>query len=133
MEITKVNSEDYPPKTIYEIMTCAQMYLESKGFFFKFFEDKAFSDLKYTCDNIMKERAKAGLGSHIKQASVLSFDQEEYLWQQGFLGSSNPEQLIWTLIFLLGIHCSLRAGAEHRALQLIGHNSQFKYFFKDGR
>ncbi len=60
------------------------MYLESKGFFFKFFKDKAFSDLKYTCDNIMKERTKAGLGSHVKQASVLSFDQEEYLWQQGF-------------------------------------------------
>ena len=73
-EITKVNGEDYPPKTIYEIVICVQMYLESKGYFFKFFEDEEFTDLKYTCNNIMKERAKSGLGSYVKQADVLSFD-----------------------------------------------------------
>lgn len=132
-EITKVNGEDYLPKTIYEMVSCVQMYLESKGHYFKFFEDPEFSDLKYTCDNIMKEQTKSGLGSYIKQASILSFDQEELLWNQGFLGCSNPDQLLCTLVFLLGIYYALRAGAEHRALRSIGHNSQFKYFFKDGQ
>ena len=131
MEITKVNRDNYLPKTIYEMVTCIQMYLESKGHFYKFFEDKEFSDLKYTCDNIIKERAKAGLRSYVKQASVLSFDQEEFLWENGYLGTSNPDQLIHTLIFLLGMH--LRAGAEHRALRSVGHNLQFTYFFKNGK
>ncbi len=90
-EITKVNREDYPPKIIHEIVTCVQMHLESKGHFFKFFKDKEFSDLKYTCDNIMKEQAKARLGSYVKQASVLSFDQEDFLWQNGYFGTANPE------------------------------------------
>ncbi len=99
------------------------MYLESKGYFYRFFEDKEFSDLKFMCDNIMKERAKVGLGSYVKQVEVLSFDQEEYLWQHGFLGSSNPEQLLHTLVFLLCMHCALHAGAEHRALRSIEHTS----------
>ena len=115
-EITKINGEEYPPKTIYEIIICVQMYLESKGLFWKFFEDIEFVDLKYTCDNIMKERAKTRLGSYVKQAAVLSYDQEEYLWNNGFLGSSNPEQLVKTVLFLVGIHYVLYAGSEHRAL-----------------
>ncbi len=65
---------------------------------------QGFSDLKYTCGIIMKEHAKAGLGSYVKQAFVLSLDQEEYLWQNGFLGCSNPQQLLHTLLFLVGIH-----------------------------
>ncbi len=131
-EICKINGEDYPLKTIYEIIIYVQMLLESHGVFWKFFEDPEFSDLKYTVDNIMKERAMSGLGSYIKQATVLSFEQEEFLWQNRYLGISNPEQLVKILLFLLGIHYALCVGAEHCALHSIGHNSQFCFIFKEG-
>ena len=37
-----------------------------------------------------------------------------------------------TLVFIIGIHCTLHASAEHRKLQSIGFNSQFHYVFQDG-
>ncbi len=34
-EIHKINSEEFPPKTLYEIVVCFQMHLESLGLFWK--------------------------------------------------------------------------------------------------
>ena len=54
-EICKINGSDFPPKTIYKMIVCIQMFLETKGLFWKLLDDKEFSQLHYTCDNIMKE------------------------------------------------------------------------------
>ena len=45
----------------------------------------------------------------------------------GFLGKSNPEQLLNTVVFVLGLSCALRAGKEHRQLRSFGFNSQFTW------
>ena len=45
------------------------------------------------------------------------------MWEKGLLGSSNPKQLVNTLVYMFGIHFALRADAEHRALR-VGVKSQ---------
>ncbi len=81
-EIEKINGDKYPPKTIYKMVVCLQMHLETLGIFWKLLDDydSFFVQLCYTCDNLMKEKATGGLGSHIKQAEVLSYDDESFLW-----------------------------------------------------
>ena len=54
-EITKVNGEQFPAKTLYEIMMCVQFHLESIGFMWRLLSDKNFTDLKFCLDNVMKE------------------------------------------------------------------------------
>ena len=127
-----MDGSDYPPKTLYEIVIALQMYLESKGIFWKLIDDQFFTAVKYTLNNVMKERAQLGLGNEVHKASVLSFDQEEILWNTGLLGDTNPEQLLHTVVFLLGIHCALHAGKEHRSLHSPGNSSQFKWVFHAG-
>ncbi len=92
-EVKKLNGNDFPPKTIYKIIVCIQMHLESKGLFWKLLDDKdpEFIKLRYTCDNIMKEHASGGLGSLVRQAQVISYNDENLLWSNGFLGSLSPE------------------------------------------
>ena len=133
-EVKKINGSDFPPKTIYEMIVCVQMHLESKGLFWKLLDDKEddFMKLCYTCDNIMKERASGRLGSVIHQVEVISYDDENFLWENGFLGCENPEQLVRTVLFQVGLNCTLHAGSEHKNLCSIGFNSQFRYMFKDG-
>ncbi len=75
----------------------------------------------------MKERAATGMGSIVKHAQVISYTDEEMMLNSGILGTSNPEQLVNTLLFLLGIHCTLCTGSEHCNLRSLGKNSQFKY------
>ena len=95
-EIKKLNGDDYPPKIIYKMLICVQMHLKMQGLFQKLLDDSdsEFVQLWYTCDNLMKERVCTGLGSQVKQAQVLSYNDEDYLWQNGYLGMSNPEQLV---------------------------------------
>ena len=65
----------------------------------------------------MKELAKEGHVIPKNQAQPISYAEEETLWQMELLGDSNPEQLINTLIYLIGINFTLCSGEEHKELK----------------
>ncbi len=77
-EICKLNSDNYPPRTIYQIVICLQMYLESSKVYFKLLskEDPTFVNLYFVIDNLMKECTEAGLGK-VKSAEYISTESEE--------------------------------------------------------
>ena len=56
---------------------------------------------------------------------------EDILWHRGILGTENPEQLMHTVLYLVGLYCALRAGKEHRNLRSIPFDSQFSWMFDD--
>ncbi len=116
-----MNGDEYPLKTIYEMVICVQMYLETQGIFWKLLDDSdSFVQLRYTVDNLMKEKASIGLGSQVKQAQVISYTDEDYLWMNSYMGMTNPEQLVHTVRFVIRLHYALRAGGEHKSLHSIG-------------
>ena len=125
----KVNGEEFPGKTLYEILISLQMYLEIH---WKLLDDSEFVNVKFTLDNLMKKCTEDGIGHHVHKAKVLSYEEEDHLWACGLLGSSNPEQMLNTLVFLIGLHCCLCAGKEHHALRAPGFNSQFCFTFPNG-
>ena len=92
-EVKKVDGSDYPSKTLYDIVFCIQFWLEMQGLAWKLLNDQAFQDLKFTLDNLMKQCTTLGLGNSVRQAEVLSFKDEQNMWQSGVLGSENPEML----------------------------------------
>ena len=57
----------------------------------------------------------------------MNLSEEEVLWSLGLLGTFNPEVLLNTLVYLIGLHCALHAGKEHRVLRSMPFNSQFQY------
>ena len=126
-EVKKVNGDDFPGKTLYDIIVCIQFHLECLGFAYKLINDEGFHDLKYTLDNTMKMRTAAGIGISVKNAQILSSTDEDYLWSMGFLGTSTPDQLLDTVVFCIGKGFALHVGKEHRALHSIQFQSQFKF------
>jgi hypothetical protein len=72
-----------------------------------------------------------GLGLRIKQAQVISLQQEEVLWNKSLLGEHDGPTLMNTLLYLLGLNFALRSGQEHRSLtreQLqFGHNDRGRF------
>ena len=110
------------------------MYLETQGVFWKLLDNKdtSFIQLHYTCDNVMKEWAQSGIGTFVRQAQVLSYSDEKFLWDNGFLSMNDPEQLVYTVLFVISLHCALCAGGEHHSLCSIGFKSQLKYIFPNG-
>ena len=62
---------------------------------------------------------------------MLSFTDEDLLWSLGLLGVHTPETLLNTIVVLLGMSCSLRAGEEHRNLRSPPFNSQFEFLYDE--
>ena len=50
---------------------------------------------------------------------------EDLLWSLGLLGTHNPQSLLYSVLFTLGLSCSLHAGKEHYQLRSIPFGSQF--------
>ena len=98
-EIKKVNGEQFPAKTLYEIVLCIQFHLEGRSIIWKLLGDETFSDLKYTLDNIMKKRNSDLVGYGIRKADVLSPLDQDVLWSMGLLGVDYPDQLLNTVVF----------------------------------
>lgn len=130
-EVKKMDGNDFPPKMLYEILIAVQFHLETLGFCWKFLEDEAFKDLKFTLDNLMKVRCQSGLGNNVRQAQVITFQEEDIMWNTGVLGVDSLQKLLDTLVYLLGLSCALRAGKEHRVLRSVGRNSQFTFHYDD--
>ena len=80
-----------------------------------------FKSLNSALNFQMKEKAGKGIGTAVNQANFIT-EQENYLWENGFLGSDNTELLCHTLVWVFGIQFALRAGQEHRILRC--QNSQ---------
>jgi integrase len=116
-EVKKKNGDDYPGETLHELVISLQLHFDLKGKPLKFLNDPDFMQLKNTLDGVMKDRAKAGLGIRRKQAQVITLEEEEILWQKNVLGSSNPTQLLNTVVYLIGLNFALRGGQEHRNLR----------------
>ncbi len=93
-------------------------------------QDACFSDICNTLDNHMKLLSKIGLAARKEKAQPFSLEEEEHMWYSGILGESSPEQLLNTVIFLLGIHLSLHAVDKHKALKTRCY-SQIKVKFNE--
>ena len=125
VEVTNEKNELYPQETLYTLLMALQMYLHSKGVYHKFMNDIEFADVQNTLDNRMKCLSKMGIVAKRQKAEPFTMQEEEHMWSSGVLSDSNPEQLINTLIYLLGVHFSLRAVNKHKALKT-GYYSQIQ-------
>ena len=126
-EVKKIDGSDFPVHILYDIVICLQFHLECNGIMWKLISDGVFAELKFTLDNVMKSRHGAGIGNKVKQADVVNLSDEEILWSISLLGTSNPQVLLDTLVYLIGLHCSLGARKEHRSLRSLSFNSQFEF------
>ena len=66
----------------------------------------------------MKRLRASGLGVKKRQAEPITIEEENKLGEKGVLGESDLQTLLDTVLFLCGIHFTLRSGQEHRSLKL---------------
>ena len=112
----------------HEVVISLQFFLETEGFNWRLITDSEFKDVRFTLDNVMKQRTQQGLGNTVRQAEVLTLSDEDILWNLGLLGTTNPEVMLVTVMFTVGLSCNLRAGKEHHVLRSIPFESQFTFY-----
>ena len=119
LEISKENGEFYTPNSLMQTVCGMQRHLRENG---GYSDLNIFSDGVYKkfCDSLgskMKELSSNGIGVQLRKAEPFSYDEEETLWQTGALGTDESEQLLNTLLFLIGKSSCIRGGQEHGALK----------------
>ena len=124
-EIKKLDGSDYPPNTICEIVIMIQMHLHEHNMYWML-DGEEFLNLRNVVNNTMRERTAAGLGVK-KLSEVISLRQKDVLFSSGQLGEGSPQQLLNTVIYMVGLHCVLRGGVEHQHLRRLGFNSQITF------
>ena len=107
-EVKKIDGNEYPPNMLRELVIIIQMYLHENSVFWKLLDQPQFLPLCNVVHNTMKERHTAGLGVRCS-SDIISLDNEDKLFNKGVcvLGDSNPEQLLKTVIYMIGMHCAL--------------------------
>ena len=93
-EVQKEGQKECPGKTKYEMICCTQAYFRIKCKINIALVDKKgciFRNLNSALNFQLKQRASAGLGVDVKQPKVISENDENYLWEQGYLWNDNPE------------------------------------------
>ena len=126
-EVKKMDGSDFPGKTLYDIIICVQLHLETLSYSWKLLNEEKFKEIRFTLDNTMKKHTSDGIGVSVWKAQILSSFDEDLLWNLGLFGTSSPTILLNTVVFLLWKGCALSVGKEHRVLRSPPFKSQFKF------
>ena len=116
VEIRKENGEQYPPNSMYDLVSGLSLYLEREHGFTNKLVSGAFREIRNTLDNVMKERTAEGVVGRPEREPILD-EHESILWEKGILGEDSPHKLRQTVFFLIGLRFGLRGLKEQHDLR----------------
>ena len=100
LEVRKKNGAEYSPNSLHHIVCGIMRYVRATEPSIDFFKDSLFANFRKTLDGEMKRIQQKGIGTHKRQAEVLTEDEEELLWHKGLLGDHSPIALLNTVFFM---------------------------------
>jgi hypothetical protein len=68
--------------------------------------------------DLYKELHGSGIGTVKSQATNITIEQENQLWESGVLGSDNPDLLLNGIFYLNRHNFTLHGGSEHQNLRI---------------
>ena len=81
-----------------------------------FFSNEIFEKLRKSLGVEKKTSTQNNVGLKPEKADVISALIENDLWKSNILESDNPETLLRTTFYLIGLNFGMKAGDEHRKL-----------------
>ena len=100
-----------------------EMHLHQNYVYWKLLDGEAFHGLCNILDNVMKQISAMGLGIR-KSSNIISLDHEDKMFYHGAFGEHNPETLLRTIIYMMGLHLALHSGVKHDRLRRPGFKCQ---------
>ena len=120
-EVRRKDGANYPPKTIYLLLTGLLRHMRSRNVTCPNFldtSDARFVTFHNALDNILRDLRMRGVGAQTRQTEAFSKEDEDRLWSSGVLSSENPKSLLRAVFYLNGKNFCLRGGEEQRNLKI---------------
>ena len=115
------NGENYPPKTLYALLTGFLRHMRGQNPSYPNFlarKDPMFSEFTALLDNLFKSLRASGVGANSKHTEPITTSDEDLLWETETLNIDTPLGLLRYVFFYNGKCFCLRGCQEHRDLQL---------------
>lgn len=123
-EAVKKDGLPYPPNSLYQLVVSIQRYLKENGRHeVLFFDQPVYDTLRKSLDARMKELTADGYGIGKKCAEPITRDMERVLWEKGVFCRNSAVGLLNVVYFYNCKLFGLRAGDEHRGLNV----EQFRF------
>ena len=108
------DGKPYLPASLRCLLSALNIILQDNKVPFSVFnkKDPQFGDLMRTLDSVSSELHWEVVGSQCKYSSVISYEDEDVLWEKGLLGDHSPRVLWDTLFYYAGIQSCLRGIQE---------------------
>ena len=103
METRREDGKPYPPTSLRCLLSALNRILQDNKAPFSVFDkkDPQFRDLMRTLDSVSSELHCEGIGAQCKSASVITYEDENALWERGLLGDDSPRILQHTVFTTL--------------------------------
>ncbi len=121
LETRKSNSELFPPKTFYLLLSGILRHARQVNTHAPNFLDKnniKFQSLHAVLDNLFKELQRMVLQKTRNMLKSFPKRTKSKLWEIKVIGTENPKALLQAVFNLNGKNFCLRGGQEHRNLKL---------------
>ncbi len=116
LKVRRAEKVPYPPDFLYAIRCGLQRSLKfDDREEVQWFKDHGVTKFRDTLDAEMKNLRSTGEHKK-KKAEVIGEGEETVQWVKGLLGDHNPEALLDTLVYYIGLFLAIR-GSEHRNLR----------------
>ena len=116
LEIRKDNGEEYTPRSMTQILSGLQRYINSKrqpNNQVKLCDPSShqFRELHSVLDRLFRELHCKGIGAVRWQSDIITITEELSLWDSGVLGTHSPSALLNNVFFLQWFEfCATRWG-----------------------
>ena len=119
-EAQRKDGANYPPKTIYLLLTGLLRHMRSRNPICPNFldtSDPRFSTFHNALDNVLRDLCVRAIGAQTRETEAEE-EEKDVLWHSGVLGSENPKSLLRAVFYLNGKNFCLRGGEEQRRLKI---------------
>ena len=100
LEVRRQDGLEYPPNTLYCIACGIMRHIRQYNPELNFFTQAQFDGFKKTLDAEMKRLKAGGAGLQKRRVDPITFEEEEMLWKKGLLGTSSPQALLDTMVYM---------------------------------
>ncbi len=117
--VLEMRQENGSPKLLYSILCGLYRISRSTGVDFNFLDKNniVFRSHHRTLDSVFSDLHSNGVRAQSKSAKIISFDDEQMLWDKAIFSFDNP-QTLQKLVFLCWTQMSLRGCQEHHGLKV---------------
>jgi hypothetical protein len=118
LAVRKKNGGEFEPTTLCGFLSSVERYLKKHWYSESIITGQHFATTRDTLKSKQKELKRKGKGNKPHEASCLTPQEIDTLYEMGAMGLNSPQALVNSIWFNNCMHFGLRSGKEQRELML---------------